>query len=240
MTTVETKTLAGGIAGTVSYMMDRKMWAGGLAGGVAMLLVWFVQARFGITIPTEMANAIVLGAAGAVGYIVPPSVKDIVKRIDGTIVEIVNKDPNIPLVKGGPPVASGITAVNGMTGKPLSLLLGLMLILPLLGACTKTSTVESAAPVLTTKPIIEAAQAVKSLPDEEKWRYACLGADGIYTGYLLIAAPKLSDSTNVKVQAGYDAVKVVCAERPANYAEGLITLAKAISAFKAAIPTKAS
>lgn len=117
-------------------------------------------------------------------------------------------------------------------------LLVLPFVLLALAACGTVKTVESAAPAVTSTPITQAVQAVKEMPPEEKWRLTCLAADGLYIGYVSIAAPKLSDATNIKVQAAYEGVKVICANKPTDYAAAAITLVQAFNAFKAAMPAK--
>ena len=112
------------------------------------------------------------------------------------------------------------------------------LVLLALAGCSTVKTVESAAPAVTSTPITQAIQAVKEMPPEEKWRLTCLAADGLYIGYVSIAAPKLSDATNIKVQAAYEGVKVICANKPTDYAAAAITLVQAFNAFKAAMPAK--
>lgn len=64
------------------YLPDRKFVAGGLSGILAWVLVTFV----GID-DVETATAIVGGLMAAVYYLTPPSVDDILKRVDGKIIE---------------------------------------------------------------------------------------------------------------------------------------------------------
>lgn len=220
--------------------MDRKVWASGLSGMAAGLLVLIAQRFFGVAIPADVASFLVVAAATGMGYIVPPSVQDIVKRIDHTIVEAVNADPKIPLVKGTAPSASTtVTGPGGAGRSTISVILALFLILPLLAACGSVKTVESAAPVLTATPIKQAVETVKGLSDEEKWTYACRGADGLYVGYVLMVAPKLKDATNQAIQATYEGVKAVCADKPTDFAAAALAAVRAFNAFKAALPAKA-
>lgn len=107
-----------------------------------------------------------------------------------------------------------------------------------LSACSAVKTVESAAPAVTATPITQAVQIVKDMPPEEKWRLTCLAADGLYIGYVSMVAPKVSDGTNLKVQAGYEGIKVICANKPTDYASAVVALVQAFSAFKAAMPAK--
>ncbi|WP_293862526.1 hypothetical protein [uncultured Alsobacter sp.] len=228
--------------------LDRKIWSGGLASVAAYAIVWFLKSRYGIVLSEEMVTAFIITTFTSVAWAVPPSVQDIVKRVNGTIIDVIANSPNIPLEKTGdpPPRPVAKTTVltppnEGSSGRrtPYSIFLALLLILPMLGACGSTKVIESAAPAVTTAPITKAVQTVRDMPDEEKWRLACIGADGIYVGYVTMVAPKVSDAWNVKVQGGYEVVKVICANRPTNYAEGLVTLMKAIAAFNASIPAKA-
>lgn len=221
------------------YWPDRKIWAGGLSAIVAWAIVQALQLYAGITVPADAQTMLSVGIGYAVSYVMPAAARDVISKIDGTLIEVIAANPSIPLDKSPAPAPQAkTTVVNGMTGRVMALA-PLLIVLPLLGACTSVKTVESAAPAVTSAPITQAVQTVKDMPAAEKWRLACLGVDGLYIGYVAMAAPKLSDATNVKVQASYEAVKVVCANQPANYADGLVTLMQAVNAFKAAVPAKA-
>ena len=78
---------------------DRKVWAGGLAG----LLTWGVtlvaQRYLGVSLPPDLVTMIVGGVTTGVAYLVPPTVRDIVKRLNDGIVQIAADDPNIPVTK---------------------------------------------------------------------------------------------------------------------------------------------
>lgn len=63
------------------YIPDRKILAAGLTGIAAWALILLAE-RIGFTLPPDAAAAIVGAAMTAVGYLVPPSVQDIAKRID--------------------------------------------------------------------------------------------------------------------------------------------------------------
>ena len=80
-------------------MPDRKVWAGGLAG----LLTWGVtlvaQRYLGVSLPPDLVTMIVGGVTTGVAYLVPPTVRDIVKRLNDGIVQIAADDPNIPVTK---------------------------------------------------------------------------------------------------------------------------------------------
>ncbi len=78
---------------------DRKVWAGGLAG----LLTWGVtlaaQHYLGVALPPDLVTMVVGGVTTGVAYLIPPSVKDIVKRLNDGIVQIAADDPNITVTK---------------------------------------------------------------------------------------------------------------------------------------------
>lgn len=80
-------------------MPDRKVWAGGLAG----LLTWGVtlvtQRYLGVSLPPDLVTMIVGGVTTGVAYLVPPTVRDIVKRLNDGIVQIAADDPSIPVTK---------------------------------------------------------------------------------------------------------------------------------------------
>lgn len=221
------------------WIPDRKLWGGGLTAVIAWLIVQAVQAYTGRVLPpgTDEKLAFVIGLVAA--YALPPSARDILRHIDEDIVKKIAADPKIPLVKAAEPPPATTTVINGMTGRPLSIMVMMMLLLPALGACGSIRTVESAAPTVTSAPITQAVQTVKEMPAEEKWRLTCLAIDGLYIGYVTAAAPRLSDATNLKVQGAHEAVKVICANKPTDYVSAIPTLIGAFNAFMAAMPAKA-
>lgn len=79
-----------------TWFPDRKVLAGGIAGLAAWGLT-LAAAKFGIVLTPDMQTMIVAGIGAAASYITPPSVKDIVKRLDTQIVQIGINDPNIPV-----------------------------------------------------------------------------------------------------------------------------------------------
>ena len=72
------------------WLPDRK-W---LASGVAGILTWALVAFAGLD--AEVATAVVGGVMALVHYFVPPSVKDVIKRVDDTIIGLARSDPESP------------------------------------------------------------------------------------------------------------------------------------------------
>jgi len=64
------------MSGVAKWIPDRKVWAGGLAGVAGFLIS---QA---IGMDAEQAAGIAGALWAAASYFIPPSVKDIVKRLD--------------------------------------------------------------------------------------------------------------------------------------------------------------
>jgi len=213
--------------------MDRKVWAGGLTGLGASALVWGAQAKFGITLPPEVAAMLITFLVTSVAYMVPPSVKDVVKRIDGAIIDIVAADPKIPLVKvkDAPAVVTKVTNPGGGTLRSIGFVLALLLLAPALGACSMT-----AAPGEKPTAVQQAIADAKSLTPEQKWDLLCNGADLLYVDYKIGFEAKASIDLRQKVDGGYASVLVVCKNRPENVVTGIITLQEAYAAFKASIP----
>lgn len=66
------------------YIPDRKVLAGGLTG----LVVWAVSLACqdaGYDVPADVLGLAIALVAPTIAYLVPPSVKDIAKRLDGDI-----------------------------------------------------------------------------------------------------------------------------------------------------------
>lgn len=74
---------------------DRKVWAGGLVGIVTWAIM-FAAAKAGHPIDLGLQALIPVVLGYIVSYVVPPSVRDIVKRVDNTIVRIANADQSNP------------------------------------------------------------------------------------------------------------------------------------------------
>lgn len=79
-----------------SYIPDRKVVAGGLAGILTWALM-LVAGRYGIVIDAGMQPVLVSFVGTLIGYLVPPSRRDILKRIDDQIVAIAAADPKVPV-----------------------------------------------------------------------------------------------------------------------------------------------
>jgi hypothetical protein len=80
-----------------SWVPDRKVLAGGIAG----LLVWIVSiiaGRYGFVIDASMQPMLILGVTTLMAYVVPPSVNDVLKRLDNELVKHAQEDPNYPNV----------------------------------------------------------------------------------------------------------------------------------------------
>jgi len=83
----------------MNFIPDRKVWAGGLAA----LLTWGInlaaQHFLGVSLPPDLLTMVVGGVTTGVAYLVPPTVRDIVKRLNDDIVQIAANDPTIPVTK---------------------------------------------------------------------------------------------------------------------------------------------
>lgn len=77
----------------VSWLPDRKVLAGGIAGILAWLLV-FIGNKYGMGITPDV-QSLLTGAIGwAVAYLVPSSVRDVINHLNDDIVQIAAADPN--------------------------------------------------------------------------------------------------------------------------------------------------
>jgi hypothetical protein len=70
------------------YIPDRKVLAMGISGVAAFLVSLVVP-----DIPQETVAGAVVGLMSLVGYFVPPSVTDIVKRVDVGIIKLAGGAP---------------------------------------------------------------------------------------------------------------------------------------------------
>lgn len=75
---------------------DRKVLAGGISGLIAWALI-FVAGRYGVTVDVTLQPAIVGAVTVLMSYIVPPSQRDIIKRLNDQLVQMAADDPNIPV-----------------------------------------------------------------------------------------------------------------------------------------------
>lgn len=227
------------------WIPDRKVWGGGSTAIVAWLLVQLLQTYAGVALPpgSDATLAALLGFV--VAYLLPPAAQDVVKRVDGQIIDLIAKDPTIPLVavKNGAVTSTSVlptsagkvattTVVNGMTGKVLSIALALLLLVPLAACNTTKATTEPGA-------LQQAVADAKNMTPEQKYAVACNTADGLILAYRAFLAEKQSATTNARVEAAYAAVQPFCVTRPENYATALIALVQGLNAFKAAMPKAA-
>lgn len=72
------------------YIPDRKYLAGGLSG----IIAWGLSTWAGLD--PEVSMQIAAAIAAAVAYFVPPSVGDIIKRVDDTIIGLARQSPDSP------------------------------------------------------------------------------------------------------------------------------------------------
>jgi len=70
------------------YIPDRKVLAMGLSGIAAFLVSLAIP-----DVPQETVAGAVVGLMALVGYFVPPSVMDIVKRVDAGIIRLAGGAP---------------------------------------------------------------------------------------------------------------------------------------------------
>jgi len=216
-----------------NWIPDRKVWGGGATAVLAWLVVQLLQAYGGVTLPPGSDATIAAGIGFLASYVLPPSAQDIVKRVDGRIVEILAADPKIPLAKTEARQSTATTTVvSGMTGRVLSVVLALLLLVPLAACNTTKATTEPSA-------LQQAVADAKAMTPEQKYAVACNTIDGLILAYRAFLAEKQSATTNARVEAAYAAVQPACAARPENYATALIALVQGLNAFKAAMPKAA-
>jgi len=81
------------------FVPDRKVWAGGIAGVVAWAVMLGLSMA-GVQVPPEAQPLIMTIVVTAMGYLVPPSQRDIVKRLNDQLVAVAAADPTIPVTVG--------------------------------------------------------------------------------------------------------------------------------------------
>ncbi len=81
----------------MSWLPDRKVWASGLTGVVAWFIVYFAGHYFNLAIPSDVQAQIAGGLGLLVAYIVPPSTRDTITRLNDELVKIAAADPAIPV-----------------------------------------------------------------------------------------------------------------------------------------------
>ena len=69
-----------------SWLPDRKVLASGVSGVLAWLL-GLALIQMGVDMPAEALGGIVAGVMALVAYAVPPSVRDVIERVDDTLKE---------------------------------------------------------------------------------------------------------------------------------------------------------
>jgi hypothetical protein len=72
------------------WIPDRKFLSGGIGG----ILAWALATYLGMD--QEIATQIGAAVGAAIAYLVPPSVKDIIKRVDDTIIGLARQSPDSP------------------------------------------------------------------------------------------------------------------------------------------------
>lgn len=75
-----------------NYIPSRKVIAGGLAG-IASWAVLTGLGYFNVPVPLEWQALLPTLIGSAISYLVPPSTKDVIRRIDDQLVAIAGRDP---------------------------------------------------------------------------------------------------------------------------------------------------
>jgi hypothetical protein len=221
------------------FIPDRKIFATGTSGILAWLIITIITATTGVVLPAGSVEGLSALIGLVTGYIIPPSQRDIIKRLNDEIVAIAAADPKIPVSPGTTIAKAATTIQNGV--KALAPFMLALFLVGGLAACGQTTTAATGvSPSITAAPIKDAVEQVRAMPADQKWDLACAGLDPAYALYVAFFAAKRSDDFNAKAKATYDGLKVTCAAKPDNVAEGLITLVRSISAFKASLAKTAA
>lgn len=104
---------------TTTWIPDRKIWASGLAYVAAALLVKLVETHAGIDVPPFLEDWAPIGLAGAVGYFLPPSVQDVLKRLNDQLVAVAALDPKIPVSPDLATIAETAATAAKVAGRKL-------------------------------------------------------------------------------------------------------------------------
>lgn len=203
----------------MNWLPDRKVLAGGIAG----LLAFFITAaaaHYGIALTPDIQSLIVGGVGWLIAYLVPPSTRDIIKRLDDQLVAMAAADPKIPVTVA----PSKVNTILSIGKSVAPVLLACFLVLGL-SACASVQNSGKDA-------LAQAVAAGENLTPEQKWSIACQSADAAHLLYGAFIAPKQSPETNARELAVYASIEVICANRPDNVAAGLVTLLAAVDAFK--------
>jgi hypothetical protein len=101
----------------VTWPPDRKFIAGGIGAAVSWLVV-YAAGYFGWVVPTEIQTAIPGVVAMALVYWVPPSMYDVVKRVNNLVVAMATRDMSNPTravpVPANVPMPVAQAAVNAV------------------------------------------------------------------------------------------------------------------------------
>lgn len=81
-----------------TYMPDRKVVAGGLAGIITWALM-LAAGHFGFALDASLQPAIASAVGTLIAYATPPSQRDVIKRLNDEIVAIAANDPTVPVTK---------------------------------------------------------------------------------------------------------------------------------------------
>lgn len=104
---------------TVTWPPDRKIWAGGLAGLVTALVAYAAKKYLNFDIPEGVLAYIPIVVGYIVSYLVPPSIRDVIKRVDDTVIAIARASDDSPASPVAPPMTPTVAkAVVDATGKP--------------------------------------------------------------------------------------------------------------------------
>lgn len=83
------------VSPTPTFPPDRKVWSGGLAGILTWLII-FGLGKAGVPLDPTLQSGLALVVGYAVSYFVPPSLRDVVSRVNNDIVKIANADQSNP------------------------------------------------------------------------------------------------------------------------------------------------
>lgn len=102
----------------LSWPPDRKIWASGL-GAVAMaLLVSAAKHYLNWDIPPDVQTSIVVLTTSLIAYLVPPSMRDVIKRVDDTVIEIARASDESTASEKAPPMTPAMAnKVNAAVNK---------------------------------------------------------------------------------------------------------------------------
>ena len=100
----------------VTWPPDRKIWAGGLSGLIVAVIV-FTAGHFGYTIPPDLQAVIPVLFGYIVSYLMPPSMQDVIKRVDDTVIAIARASNESPASAKAPAITPAVAAaVQSATG----------------------------------------------------------------------------------------------------------------------------